>query len=88
MKIKENFALRQVADTWCVLPLAEETLNLKGMLTLNDSGAFLWKALEEEISREELATAMLNEYDIDSMTAEADIDEFLNKLRQVGCLEE
>lgn len=86
MKIKDNFVLRQVADTWCVLPLAEETLNLNGMLTLNDSGAFLWKTLETDVSKNELADALMNEYYVDSQTAEADINKFLDKLRQVGCL--
>lgn len=88
MKIKDNFVLRQVADTWCVLPLAEETLNLNGMLTLNDSGTFLWKILEEGVSKDELAAAMMGEYDVDPETAETDIEEFLDKLRQVDCLEE
>ena len=88
MKIKDNFVLRQVADTWCVLPLAEETLNLNGMLTLNDSGAFLWKTLEEGVSKDELAAALMGEYEVDPQTAEADINDFLDKLRQVGCLAE
>ena len=88
MRIKDNYVLRQVADTWCVLPLAEETLNLNGMLTLNDSGAFLWRALEKGGSKEELVEAMLNEYDVTSEQAEADIEEFLDKLRNVGCLQE
>jgi len=77
-----------VADTWCVLPLAEETLNLNGMLTLNDSGVFLWKALESSISEEKLVEAMMAEYDVDHQIAKADIEDFLGKLRQVGCLEE
>ena len=88
MRIKANFALRQVADTWCVLPLAEETLNLNGMLSLNDSGAFLWKALEKDANKDELISILVSEYEIDSQCAEADIEDFLNKLRQVGCLEE
>ena len=52
MRIKDNFVLRQVADTWCVLPLGEATLNLNGMLTLNDSGAMLWQTLEKGGSKE------------------------------------
>lgn len=88
MRIKDNYVLRQVADTWCVLPLAEETLNLDGMLTLNDSGAFLWQAIEKDRSKDELVEAMLNEYNVTFEQAEADIEEFLNKLRNVGCLQE
>ena len=47
MKLKENYVLRPVADTWVALPLEAETLNFNGMLTLNESGVLLWKALEK-----------------------------------------
>lgn len=88
MKIKENFALRQVADTWCVLPLAEATLNLNGMMTLNDSGVLLWQTLEQGCTREELVEALMNEYEVNQDEASADIEEFLSKLRSVDCIEE
>ena len=88
MRIKDNFALRQVADVWCVLPLGEATLNLNGMLTLNDSGAMLWQALEKGSSKEKLVEALLNEYEVTQEQAETDVEEFLNKLPQIDCIEE
>ena len=87
MKIKENFALRQVAGTWVVLPLAEETLNFNGMLTLNETGVFLWHLLEKGSTREDLATALTNEYEVSFAEALADVDAYLARLKQVGCLE-
>ena len=42
MKLKEDFLLRQVADTWVVMPIGQEMLDFNGMLTLNETGAFLW----------------------------------------------
>lgn len=88
MRIKDNFVLRQVADTWCVLPLGEATLNLNGMLTLNDSGAMLWQTLEKGGSKDTLVDALLNEYDVTCEQALADVEEFIEKLRQVDCIEE
>lgn len=88
MRIKDNFVLRQVADTWCVLPLGEATLNLNGMLTLNDSGAMLWQTLEKGGSKDTLVDALLNEYDVTREQALADVEEFIEKLRQVDCIEE
>ena len=38
MKIKENLVLRQVADTWTVLPLGKDIINFDGMLTLTAIG--------------------------------------------------
>lgn len=86
MKLKENFALRSVADTWVVLPLGEEAINFNGMLTLNESGALLWQALERGGDRESMADALMAEYVVDRAKALADVDKFLAKLREVGCL--
>lgn len=87
MKLKRDFALRPVADTWVVLPLAEESINFNGMMTLNETGALLWKTLEIGGDREALADALMAEYIVERTQALADVDEFLNRLHEVGCLE-
>ncbi|MBP3587966.1 MAG: PqqD family protein [Clostridia bacterium] len=87
MKIKEGFLLRQVADNWVVLPVGQACVDFNGMLSLNDSGALLWKALEQGGGREALADALLAEYEVERSVALADVDEFLAKLSKAGCLE-
>ena len=86
MKLSENFVLRQVADTWVVLPVGQQSVDFNGMLTLNESGALLWNALARGGDREALADALLAEYDVDRPTALADVDEFLKKLKDTGIL--
>lgn len=86
MRVKENYVLRQIAETWVVLPLAEETVNFSGMLTLNDSGAMLWKLLEKESDRKALVNALTSEYTVSDEQAANDVDEFLDKLIQAGCI--
>ena len=88
MKIKMDYVLRQVADTWVVLPLGDAAVDFSGMLTLNESGAMLWRVLEQGADRENLAAALLDEYEVSRQQAMADVDLFLNKLLQAGCLEE
>lgn len=87
MKRKENFVLRRVVDTWVILPLAEQTLNFDGMLTLNDSGAMLWEHLEPGSSRETLAQALTEHYEVSYEQALCDVDDFMEKLLQAGCAE-
>ena len=87
MKINENFVLRQIADTWVVLPLGDATLDFNGMMTLNETGSFLWSILEKGCEQDELVNALLDEYDVTREQAEADVNEFLNKLRNIDCLE-
>ena len=87
MKIKQGYVLRQVADLWVVLPLAEETVNFNGMIKLNECGALLWKELERSCELEGLVDAMLAEYRVSREQARTDVAEFLENLSKVGCLE-
>jgi len=87
MKLKPDFVLRQVVDNWVVLPVGQESVSFNGMLTLNESGALLWRALEQGGDRETLADALLEEYEVERAVALADVDEFLAKLKKSGCLE-
>lgn len=87
MKLKENYVLRQVAKSWVVLPLREATLNLNGMVTLNDSGAMLWKLLEQGCDEIGLAEALMAEYEVTKERAVADVDAFLDVLFRAGCVE-
>ncbi len=87
MKIKEDYVLREVADQYVVLPLGQLSIDFNGMITLNESGAFLWRALENGGDRESLADALVGEYDIDRESALADVDEFIASLTKIGCIE-
>ena len=88
MKINENFVLRQIADTWVVLPLGDATLDFNGMITLNETGSYLWSVLEGGCDQSQLVDALLSEYEVSREQAEADVEEFLGKLRNIDCLEE
>ena len=88
MKIKSGFAIKQIAGSWVVLPLAEKTLDFTGILTLNDSGCMLWQLLCGGCTREGLAEALVNEYEVSFEEALADVDEYLQKLTLAGCIDQ
>lgn len=85
MKLKDGFILRRVAGKTVVLP-CDEALDLNMMITLNDTGAFLWEKLQEETTQEALAAALLGEYDVDEETAKASAAAFVEKLNANGFL--
>ncbi len=88
MKVREDYIMRPVADTWAVVPVGEAAKAFNGMLTLNESGALLWNTLKKGASKEELIKALRAEYSVSEETASADTDEFLAKLKEAGALEE
>ena len=85
MKLKEGFILRDVAGQTVVLPTGDE-LNLNMMITLNETGKFLWEQLEQETTEEALVAALLAEYDVDENTAKAAVAGFVGKLNDHGFL--
>ena len=87
MKIKDDFALRKVADSYVVVPVNSLTLDFNGVINLNETGAFLFEQLQKGIEKEELVEKMLDEYDITREKASADIDLFINKLKDADVFE-
>lgn len=87
MKIKNGFLLRSVAGKNIVVPVGAE-LDFGGMITLNDTGKFMWEHLSCETDTDSLLKKIVSEYDIDEATAEADMNNFISKLKELNILED
>lgn len=87
MKIKKDFILRKVADSYVVVPVGKLTLDFNGIINLNETGAFLFERLQEGAEKEDLLRKMLEEYDVTPEKAAADIDVFLKKAEEADVLE-
>lgn len=87
MKVKSGYIIREISDNYVVVPTGQATVNFNGMITLNETGAFLWKQLTEEKSLELLIVDFMKEYDVDEDTAKEDIEEFIEKLRDADLIE-
>lgn len=86
MKLKEGFVLRCVGGHSIVVPVGAQTVDFNCMITLNETGAFLWQQLLEERTVEELTSALLDEYEVEPATAAADVARFIEKLQQAELL--
>ncbi len=88
MKIKSNFMLREVAGYYVVVPVGNGALNFNGVINLNESGATLWKTLENDATEEDLVTALMSEYEVDEERARIDVLNFVNKMKDAKLIEE
>ena len=83
MRIKKGFILREIAGTWVVVPIGERVVEFNGLVSLNESGAVLWKRLEEEVEdAQEMVELLTNTYDVDERTASNDVKEFLTMIKE------
>lgn len=79
--------LREIAGEVILVPVGQASMSLHGMISLTESGAILWKQLQNECSQEELVNVILKEYDVDEATAKEDVESFVNKMKTLGIVE-
>ena len=87
MKIKKGFVLRNVVDEYIVMPTGDNIAKFEGAVVLNEVSAFIFKQLENSVSRDDLLAALLNEFEVDEATAAADLDALLRQFTDLGLLE-
>lgn len=88
MKIKPGYILRQVMDVYVVIGVGSDNYVPNQIMSVNETGAFLWHQLEAGAEKEELADRLTKEYDVDAKTAAADVDAFITQLREKALIDE
>lgn len=68
---------RQMGSEMVMVPLSDKVADMTSVLTLNEVGADILKALETPKTFDELTDNLLIIYDVDKATLEADIHDFL-----------
>lgn len=86
MKVSSEFIFKKAKDAGVVIPIGKRSGKFHGMVTLNETGCFLWELMKNERTEEELVTALTDNYDTGREQAEADVKAFLLKLREADLL--
>ena len=86
MKIRDTYILRSVAGENLVVAVGAN-VNFNSVMTLNETGKFLWEKLTADTTKQALIDALLSEYDVDKETAERDVSAFIEKLKINNILE-
>lgn len=82
MKIKQKFVVRQIAGDTVLVPISDTVSKFNGLIMLNEVGLFIWNNLESVSDENELLERILEEYDVDELTAKNDMIEFLDVLKK------
>ena len=88
MRIEKEFILREIAGDYVIVPTGKTALEFNGLITVNELGAFIWKKMQQDISEDNLVSAILDEYEVKEETARNDVKEFLGKLEDYNILKE
>lgn len=86
MRQNENFMLRCCADLTLLVPVGEAALRFPGMISVNETGAFLWEALSRDQTPESLTELLTQRFQVSPDRAARDTEVFLDKLARAGAL--
>ena len=85
MKLKDGFVLKEIAGECVVVPTNAD-LNLDALITLNSTAKTLWICLDNGAEIDDLVSALLNEYEVDEITARQASEHFVNRLKELDLL--
>ena len=88
MKIKKGFTLRDVAGEKIIVATGDAAKAFNGIINVNDTGAFIFSCLSEDVSEQQLAEKVAAEYGISADAAKKDFAPFLATLRKADCIDE
>lgn len=88
MKLKKGFVLREVCGDYMVVPVGAASIDFKSVIRLNETGAFVWRLIEEGKSENEIAEEITTTYNIDKDTARDDVQRFMWCIQKAGISDE
>lgn len=91
MKIKNGFILKEMSKDsgiFVVVAVGEASKKLNGYINLNESGALIFKTLQNGATLDGVVDAILNEYEIDRETAQKDAIMVIDNLKKIGAIDD
>ena len=86
MRVKTGFILRKVGKQYVVAATGEASKSFNGMIRLDESGAFAFELLKNEITEQEMLSALAAKYSMSEAELQADLAHFLGKLKEADAL--
>lgn len=88
MKLKYNFVTNKVADRIVAVAVGEDAEKFSGFIKMNETGAYIFNMLKNDVTEEEITAAMEKEYE--GVTKEKlcnTVKEFIGQLNESGVIE-
>ena len=89
MKLKDNLTIRKIGDEHMMVSESGSGLDYTRVISLNNSAAFLVQETQQkEFTKEEWVNLLIDKYDVDKASAEADVQLLVDKLAKEGLCNE
>jgi hypothetical protein len=81
-----SLVTRQIADETIIVPIRGGVGELNAIFTLNPIGTMIWEMLKVKTADSTIVQRICQEYQVAPEKAKADLDEFLDSLRNAGLI--
>lgn len=85
LKIKDGYRIRKVGSKSVVV--APGGINFTGLITVNETGTFIWNMLSNGAEPDEVVLSLAKECDVQPEAIRGEVLEFINALKGADILE-
>lgn len=87
MKLKYDFVINNVAGETVAVSVGDNDGKFNGYIKLNETGAFIFKALKKDTTRDDVINALMAEYpDATKEDATESVDSLIEQLKRAELL--
>ena len=79
-----NYVLNDICGEKVLVPIVNSVAQMDFIYTLNSTGAFILEHITEATDTETIVDMLLENFETDRTSAEADVSEFLNEMVAKG----
>lgn len=77
-----DLVTREIAGETLIVPVRRGAVDINTLYVLNITAAYLWSHIDGKRTLTDLVELLLRTFQIDRATAEADVNDFFNSLRE------
>lgn len=82
----DSVVSRVIAGETLIVPVRKSVGDLASIYSLNEVGSYIWEAISQSRSREEILEIVEREFDAGRQQIEKDVDSFLAEMRAAGLI--
>lgn len=87
LKISDNFLLKKIAGEYIIAPLNEKVIDISSMLSVNETGGFIWECiLQGADSVEKIIAKLCAEYGVTEEDCKQDVIDFCQNMTEKGII--
>lgn len=88
MKLKSKYILKTIADKTIAIALEKENEATDGVITLNETGAFIFGLINDGADYDSIVERFFEEYNVTTKEAEKAVENFVEYLKNSDLLED